>query len=396
MTLAEQVRRPYPSSTRRGPRMSRGVQARTAVPFLDLGSIHRDLKQSIVSDFADLIDSGAFINGPAVTEFETSFAGYAGVKHCVGVASGLDALRLGLIAAGVGKGDEVILPANTFVATIEAVVQAGATPVLADVCEEDYNLDSDAVTAALTPRTRALLPVHLYGQMADMTALERIARRHSLLLVEDACQAHGAIRDDCRAGTVGDFAAFSFYPAKNLGAMGDAGACVTDDERIASAVRALREHGQHRKYEHAFEGYTARLDTVQALVLLRKLPLLDRWNAQRQAAAAFYTANLRTGDLRLPPVPKGSMPVWHLFVVRTAEPERLATFLGERGISVGRHYPQPIHLTAAYAWLGHRRGGFPISERLVSEVISLPLYPGIAEVQLGAVVAAVEEYFRSG
>ena len=370
--------------------------ARVVVPFLDLGPVHRDLKQAIVEDFAELIDSGAFINGPPVTEFETAFANYSGAKHCVGVASGLDALRLGLIAAGVGRGDEVILPANTFVATIEAVIQARATPVLADVGEEDYNLDPDAVAAAITPRTRALLPVHLYGQMADMAALEPIARRHSLVLVEDACQAHGAIRDDRRAGNVGDFGAFSFYPAKNLGAMGDAGACVTDDEQIASAVRALREHGQHRKYEHAFEGYTARLDTVQALVLLRKLPLLDKWNAQRRAAASFYTANLRTGDLRLPPVPKGSLPVWHLFVVRTAEPERFAAFLGERGISVGRHYPQPIHLTAAYAWLGHRSGDFPVSERLASGVISLPLYPGITEVQLGAVVAAVKEYFGSG
>ena len=365
------------------------------MPFLDLGHIHRDLKHTIVDDFAELIDSGAFINGPPVTEFETAFANYSGAKHCVGVGSGLDALRLGLIAAGVGPGDEVILPANTFVATIEAVVQARATPVLADVGEADYNLDPAAVTAAITPRTRALLPVHLYGQMANMETLEHIARRHSLVLVEDACQAHGAIRDDRRAGNVGDFGAFSFYPAKNLGAMGDAGACVTDDERIASTVSALREHGQHRKYEHALEGYTARLDTLQALVLLRKLPLLDRWNAQRQAAAAFYAANLRTGDLRLPPVPKGSLPVWQLFVVRTAEPERLAAYLGERAISVGRHYPQPIHLTAAYAWLGHRSGDFPVSEKLASEVISLPLYPGIAEVQLGAVVAAVDEYFRS-
>jgi len=262
------------------------------------------------------------------------------------------------------------------------------------VSEQDYNLDPAAVVAALTPRSRFLLPVHLYGQMADVVALEGIARRHGLAIIEDACQAHGARRDGLRAGAVGRAGAFSFYPAKNLGAMGDAGACVTDDGEIAERVRALREHGQRRKYEHDLEGYTARLDSIQALVLLRKLPLLDGWNEERRAAARFYAEALDgVGDLRLPPVPEGSEPVWHLFVVRTADPDRLAEFLRERGIHTGRHYPQPIHLSPAYAHLGNRAGAFPVTEALAAQALSLPLFPGITQAQLVSVAAAIVDCF---
>jgi dTDP-4-amino-4,6-dideoxygalactose transaminase len=233
--------------------------------------------------------------------------------------------------------------------------------------------------------------------MADMGQVSALASRHGLLVVEDACQAHGAVRDGIRAGASGAAGAFSFYPAKNLGAMGDAGALVTNDPGLANTVTALREHGQHRKYEHDLGGYTARLDTVQATVLLLKLPLLDAWNEERRAVAAFYLDALAgVGDLRLPAVAPGSDPVWHLFVVRTSDPERLAAFLHEKGIATGRHYPQPIHLTPAYAHLGYPRGAFPVAEALAAECLSLPLFPGMSEAQQHTVVAGVTEFFHHG
>jgi dTDP-4-amino-4,6-dideoxygalactose transaminase len=373
------------------------LAAPRAVPFLDLGPSHEPLKASLLEEIAALIDSSAFTNGPQVALFEQAFARYAKTRFCVGVASGLDGLRLALLAAGIEPGDEVVVPAQTFVATYEAVTQAGGRPLVADVTEVDYGLDADAAAAVVGPRTRFLLPVHLYGQMADMRALGELADRHGLEVVEDACQAHGAERDGLGAGAGGLASAFSFYPGKNLGAFGDAGALVTDDEELARRVTALREHGQSRKYVHDVEGYTARLDSVQALVLLRKLDLLDGWNAERRAAAAFYDAELEgVGDLRLPPVPPGSKPVWHLYVLRTARPEELAAFLREKCIGTGRHYPQAPHLSPAYARLGYRRGTFPVAEALADECLSLPLFPGIGEAELGAVVAAVAEYFRRG
>ena len=367
---------------------------RVEVPFLDLHGMHAGIKADILADMADLIETSAFSNGPAVAEFERAFAQFCGTSTCVGVASGLDALRLALIAAGIEPGDEVIVPANTFIATVEAVTQAGGRPVLADVSDHDYNLDPAAVEAAVTPRTRFLLPVHLYGQLADMNALRSLADRHGLKILEDACQAHGAERDGVRAGTGGLAAAFSFYPGKNLGAMGDAGALVTDDADLAARVRMLREHGQSRKYEHDVPGYTARLDTLQALVLLRKLPLLAGWNDERRAAARRYADVLEgVGDLVLPASARGSDPVWHLFVVRTADPAALAASLSERGISTGRHYPTSIHLTGAYAHLGYGPGDFPIAEGLAREVVSLPVFPGITEAQIDAVAAAVRAHF---
>ena len=365
-----------------------------AVPFLDLSHMHAPLKDELMREVGALLESGAFTNGPLVTSFETAFAAYCGVGHCVGVSSGLDALRLGLLASGLEPGDEVIVPAATFVATLEAVTQAGGVPVVVDVSEGDYCLDPNATSAAIGPRTHALLPVHLYGQLADMRALGTIAESRGIHILEDACQAHGAERGGLRAGASGSAAAFSFYPGKNLGAAGDAGAFLTEDAGTADRVRALREHGQTAKYVHAFVGWTARLDAIQALVLSQKLPLLDGWNEQRRRAARFYDRALEgVGDLVLPPVPVGSRPVWHLYVVRTREPEALAAFLGERGIGTGRHYPDPVHLTEAYQSLGHRRGAFPMAEALARECLSLPMFPGIDEGQLAAVVDGVRSFF---
>ena len=367
---------------------------RVAVPFLDLAPIHAPLRDAVLRDIGALFDQGAFTNGPPVTQFEAAFAAYCGVDHCVGVASGLDALRLGLLAAGLEPGDEVVVPAATFVATLEAVTQAGGVPVLADVSEEDYGLDPAAAAVGVGPRTRALMPVHLYGQMANLRALEALADEKGLALVEDACQAHGAERDGMRAGSGGVAAAFSFYPGKNLGAAGDAGAFVSNDGEVASRVRALREHGQTAKYVHALEGWTARLDTIQALVLSHKLPLLEGWNEQRRAAAAFYAEGLAgVGDLLLPAIASGSAPVWHLYVVRTADPAALGLFLRERGIGTGRHYPDPVHLTEAYAGLGYRSGQFPVAEALSRECLSLPIFPGISTKQLDAVVDGVRSFF---
>ena len=370
------------------------AQAVQGVPFLDLSFAHLPLKEALLEEIGELFDTNAFTNGPAVAEFEAAFAEYCGVHHCVGVASGLDALRLGLLATGLEPEDEVIVPAATFVATLEAVTQARGVPVVVDVSERDYCLDPAGVAAAIGTRTHSLMPVHLYGQMADMQALRRLAAVRRIAIVEDACQAHGAEREGERAGAVGTAAAFSFYPGKNLGAAGDAGAFVTADVEVAARVRALREHGQTAKYVHSWEGWTARLDTIQALVLLRKLPHLEDWNRQRCWAAGIYDDLLDgVGDLRLPAVPPDSEPVWHLYVVRTGEPERLATFLRERGIGSGRHYPEPVHLTEAYSWLGHGPGDFPVAEALARECLSLPIFPGITEPQLAAVVDAVCAFF---
>jgi dTDP-4-amino-4,6-dideoxygalactose transaminase len=368
------------------------------VPLLELEPTFADgVREAILADVVALLETHAYTNGPQVGEFERAFARYTGRRRCVGTASGLDALRLALIGGGLQRGDEVIVPAHTFIATFEAVAQAGGRPIPADIAESDYNLDPDAVEAAIDARTRVLLPVHLYGLPADLRRLSRIARRHDLGMLEDACQAHGAVRDGLAAGATGFAAAFSFYPGKNLGAAGDAGAVVTDDEDLADRLCALREHGQRRKYEHGVEGYTARLDTIQAIVLSHKLPHLDRWNEQRRAAAAFYRDALEgVGDLLLPSEPVGSRHVWHLYVVRTSRRDRLAAHLREHGIGTGLHYPEPPHLSAAYRHLGYRPGAFPVTERLAREVLSLPIFPGITMEQLETVVAAVRTCFDRG
>jgi dTDP-4-amino-4,6-dideoxygalactose transaminase len=366
------------------------------VPFLDLAPMNSAIQQEVLADVAELLRSGAFTNGPQVARFEEAFAAYCGSAECVGLASGLDALRLALQARGVGAGDEVVVPAMTFIATFEAVSQVGARPIPVDVREDDCGMDVAAAEAALTARTRVLLPVHLYGRLADIRALTALAERAGIELLEDACQAHGASRDGIRAGTAGFAGAYSFYPGKNLGALGDAGALITADGALAASVRALREHGQGRKYEHDLIGWTARLDTVQAAALLRKLPLLDRWNEERRAAADLYAEGLAgVGDLVLPDTSDRGQ-VWHLFVVRTPARDRLAAHLAERGIGTGRHYPEAPPLSRAYEGLGLARGAFPVAERLAHEALSLPLFPGISSAQVAEVVAAIRAWFEGG
>jgi len=367
------------------------------VPFLDLGPQHQSIRAAILQDIAGAIETGGFINGPAVGEFEGAFASYCGTAECIGLASGLDALRLALIALGVGAGDEVVVPANTFIATLEAISQTGAKPVLVDAHESDWNIDAEALGAAVGPRTAAILPVHLYGQLADMRAIGAVAEAKDLPVLEDAAQAHGAERDGLRAGATASIAAFSFYPGKNLGAMGDAGAATTNDADIAETLRALREHGQRQKYEHVRIGWTARLDTIQAIVLLHKLPLLDRWNKERTAIAASYAERLEgVGDICLLPVPNGSSPVWHVYPILTERPAELARALRENEIASGRHYPEPPHLSPAYHDLGFSAGAFPVTERIAREELSLPIFPGMTEAQVDAVVTTVNRYFAGG
>lgn len=374
---------------------SRSYAAETQrVPFVDLQPANSVVKDRVLIRIGEMIERGDFTNGEAVNDFEARFAEYVGRRYSVGLASGLDALRIALLASGLAEGDGVIVPASTFAATFEAVMQADGTPIVVDISDADYALDLSAVDRAAAKDATHIVPVHLYGQMANMRALVRLADTHGWHMVEDACQAHGAERDGIRAGASGRAAAFSFYPSKNLGAIGDAGALVTDDDELAAHARALRVHGETRKYHHEYLGYTARLDTVQAIVLLEKLALVAEWNDQRRAAARFYTEAL-TGlnGLRLPPEPAGSHSVWHLYVVRTSNPNELAGFLGDRGIQTARHYPQPVHLAPAYRTLGFAPGDFPVAEALARECLSLPLFPGISQEQLEWVCESVRAYF---
>lgn len=368
-----------------------------AVPLVSLRSSTDAIRDDLLADFEELLDVGAFVNGPAVESFEREFAAACGRRIAVGTASGLDALIIGLRALGLEEGDEVVVPAMTFFATFEAVVHAGGRVKVVDVTEEDACIDPAAVAASVGTATRFVLPVHLYGQMADMRALGALAERHGLTILEDACQAHGAERDGLTAGGVGAAAAFSFYPSKNLGAMGDAGALVLDDDEVAAKARALREHGETRSYHSEHIGLTSRLDTFQALVLRRKLPLLAQWNAERAEAASFYDESLQgVGDLRLPATVAGATHVWHIYQVRTRDPEALGSYLSDRGIGTKRHYPEPPHLSPAFADLQYPAGSFPVAESIARETLSLPLFPGITTEQLQMVVDAVTDFFARG
>ena len=356
-----------------------------------------DIGEEEVAAVTEVLRSGMIAQGRRVAELEERWADRVGTRHAIAVGNGTVALAAILAGLELGPGDEVITVGHTFAATANAILSTGATPVFVDIEPDTYLIDAKRIERAITSRTRALLPVHLFGLVADMDMVRAIGDRYGLAVVEDAAQAHGATRDGLRAGGRGLAGCFSFYPGKNLGALGDAGALVTDDEGLAERARALREHGQRAKYHHDLEGFTARLDTIQALALLHKLPLLDAWNEQRRAVARFYTHALDgVGDLQLPPVPAGSEPVWHLYVVRTADPVGLASFLSERGIGSGRHYPQPVHLSPAYASLSYGRGSFPVTEQLADRVLSLPIFPGLAEAQLDAVVGAVRDFFERG
>ncbi len=389
---------------------------RTNVPFLDLVTPHVEMEEDLVALFRTALHSAGFIGGQPVQDFEKAFAGFCDAKHCVGVGSGTDALRFALMAVGVAPGDSVITVPNSFIATTEAISQAGAVPEFVEIEERTYNMDPEKLRAFLetmcdrdpasgrtvsrrTGRTiTAIVPVHLYGQMADMDPILQLAAEHHLLVVEDACQAHGAeyfSRKEQRwrkAGSVGDAAAFSFYPGKNLGACGEAGAVTTGSFLAADMVRKLRDHGQATKYYHDLEGYNGRLDTIQAGILHAKLARLSDWNRSRRGIAKAYEGLLAEVDgVVLPFEPSWSRAVYHLYVVRVQDRTEMQNSLKEAGIGTGIHYPVPLHLQQAYQKLGYKQGDFPVTERLAAEILSLPMFPQLSDSQQQKVAAGVKE-----
>lgn len=362
------------------------------IPFLDMKSPYLELQAELDSAWTRVMRSGWYILGEEVAAFEEEFARYVGAAHCVGVGNGLEALHLILRAYDIGPGDEVIVPANTYIATWLAVSYAGATPVPVEPLERTYNLDPERIEAALTPRTRAILVVHLYGQTAAMDEINAIARKHGLKVIEDAAQAHGARYKGRMAGNLGDAAGWSFYPGKNLGALGDGGAVTTNDPALAERIRVLRNYGSKVKYYNLEKGFNSRLDELQAALLRAKLPHLDAWNARRARIAGFYLRELREAGLILPHVPEEMTPCWHLFVVRAPRREALQAHLKAQGIGTMIHYPVPPHLQAAYRELGLPPGSFPISEAIHREVLSLPIGPHLSLEDAARVVEAVRAF----
>lgn len=350
-----------------------------SIPLVDLLVQHRQIAQEVDAGFAEVLATGDFIGGKAVSAFEREYADYVGVRHCIGVANGTDAIEMALRAVGLGHGDEVILPANTFIATAEAVVRAGARPVLVDVDEDGLLLDPDLVEVAVTDRTRAVIPVDLYGQVPPVERLPVIVSERGIPVIEDGAQSQGASRYGRAAGRFGVAAATSFYPGKNLGAYGDAGAVLTDDDAVAERVRLMGSHGSPAKYQHAQFGFNSRLDTLQAVVLRAKLKRLDRWNEERNEAAAHYDELLGSDErIRLPVTLPGNVHVWHLYVVRVARRDAVLDRLRAEGVGAGIHYPVPVHLQPALAFLGYHPGDFPVAERAAHEILSLPIFPGIS------------------
>ena len=362
------------------------------IPFLDLRAAYIELKPEIDEGVARVLASGWYVLGPEVEVFESEFASYCEARMCVGVADGLDALHLALRALDVGPGDEVIVPSNTYVATWLAVSQCGATPVPVEPDARTYNIDPLLIEAAITPRTKVILPVHLYGQPADMDPILAIARKHGLRVLEDAAQAHGARYKGQRIGAHADAVSWSFYPGKNLGALGDGGAVTTNDPELADRLRVLRNYGSRVKYVNEVQGWNSRLDPIQAAVLRVKLRRLDAWNARRAAIAREYLDGLADANLVLPEVPTWAEPVWHLFVVRHPQREALQAKLAEAGVGSLIHYPIPPHKQAAYAEAGFGQSAFPIASRMADEVLSLPIGPHQSNAQTQAVIDAVRAF----
>lgn len=367
------------------------------VPFLDLKSQHAPIRLELNDAIQEVIDESAFAGGPFVAQFEADFAAYCACSHAVGVGSGTEALWLCLLALGVGPGDEVITVPNTFMATAEAITYCGARPVFAEVDERTYTMDPIALEKAVTARTKAIIPVHLFGQPADMDPILEVARKHGLFVIEDACQAHGAEYKGRKVGTVADAACFSFYPGKNLGAFGEAGAVVTCNAELEEKVRVLRDHGQVRKYYHSMVGWNCRMDGIQAAVLRVKLRHLERWTELRQSHAAQYARGFNgTDELVAPAQAAWVRHVYHIYAIRVKNRDRVMRLLAEQGVGSGVHYPIPVHLQEAYRGLGYRRGSFPIAERCATEFVSLPMFPELTPAQIERVIEAVKEAIEGG
>ena len=367
------------------------------VKFVDLASQDEAVRDELRDAVLGVLGRGDYILGDGVAKFEAEFADYCGTRHAIGVASGLAALEIILRGYGIGPGDEVIVPAHTFVATAGAVAMTGARPVLVDVLPDAYTIDPDRLEAAVTPASRAIIGVHLYGRTFDADALREGADRHGLILIEDAAQAHGGRHREQKVGAIGHAAAFSFYPTKNLGASGDAGMVTTDDGDLADRLRALRNCGQYVKNDHQLMPFNHRLDTLQAEILSVRLPLLDRWNEARRRAARSYLARLVDLPLDLPPEDGPARDsVYHLYVVRSDRRDQLAEFLAERGVPTAVHYPRPVHLQGAFRDLGHGIGDFPVAEGHARSVLSLPMHPSLDDDQIEHVTESIRAFFRQG
>jgi dTDP-4-amino-4,6-dideoxygalactose transaminase len=361
------------------------------VKFVDLLAQHEPLETQLMETFSRVIRTGSFVLGPEVEKFESQFAAYCGVAHCGGVANGTAALQLVLHGLGVSRGDEVITVAHTFIATAEAISASGARPVLVDIDSASYTIDSSKLEAAITPRTKAIIPVHLYGQTADMDNLNAIAGKYGIPIVEDSCQAHGATYKGRRAGSLGVAGCFSFYPSKNLGACGEGGAVTTNDPQLAHAIRMLRDHGSVKKYHHEFPAYNLRLEGIQGGVLSVKLPHLDRWNRNRRVLAGCYDALFAGSKVITPKEMPWAGHVYHLYVVLVEDREAVRTILQQQGIETGLHYPVPLHLQKAYENLGYRKGDFPVSEYVAAHLLSLPMYADLPMKHVEYVAKIVRE-----
>lgn len=364
------------------------------VPFVDLKAQYKKIKKEVDPTVKRVLLSTHFILGEDVENFEKQFANFVGAKFAIGVASGLQALELGMRALRIGPGDEVITPVNSFIASSSAISFTGATPVLVDCEENSFNMDPDKIEEKITKRTKAIMPVHLYGRPADMDKILKIAKKYKLLIIEDACQAHGASLNNKKMGSIGDVAAFSFYPAKNLGAYGDGGAITTNNEKVADKIKQMRNYGQTQKYHHNYLAWNSRLDTIQAAILLVKLKHLNNWNKSRLKSARLYNQLLKGLPIITPDIPQNSTHVFHLYVIKTSKRDDLAKYLNSKGISTGLHYPIPIHLQKAYINLGYKKGDFPVAEKLASEILSLPMYPELKESDIEYIAKEVKDYFK--
>jgi dTDP-4-amino-4,6-dideoxygalactose transaminase len=362
------------------------------IPFASFEFMHNELQNEIQKSIGDVVKSNWFIRGQKVEEFEAAFAEYCGAKYCVGCGNGLDALYLLLRAFDVGEGDEVIVPSNTFIATALAVTYTGALPVLVEPDMETYTLDTSLIEAKITDKTKAIIAVHLYGQTANMDEINDIAKKHGLIVIEDAAQAHGATYKEKRAGNLGDAAGFSFYPGKNLGAMGDAGAVTTNDSKIAEKVRALANYGSDYKYHHIYAGNNSRLDEIQAAILLVKLQNLDKWNTYRQKVADQYLEGIKNKKVILPSVKRDRSHVWHIFALRMKERNNFEKYLNSQGIGTTIHYPTPIHLQNAYKNLNLKKGILPIAEEISDTEISIPMYYGISDEEINYIINIINQY----
>lgn len=362
------------------------------IPFLSLTHIHEESKAEILKAFEDVYENNSFILGDKVKNFEDAYAKFNKTNYCIGVGNGLDALTISLRALGIGPGDEVIVPSNTFIATLLAVAVVGANPVLVEPRPDTYNIDPTRIEAAITSKTKAIMPVHLYGQACEMDQITALAKKHGLFIIEDNAQAQGAVFNEKLTGSFGDINGTSFYPGKNLGALGDAGAITTNDASLYEIARSYRNYGSHKKYFNEVKGYNSRLDELQAAFLSVKLKRLNGWNKERNKIADQYTRSIKNSAVILPKIAEGATSVYHLYVIRTKKRDELQAYLAEKGIGTVIHYPVPPHLQLAFKELGFRKGDFPIAEEIAETCLSLPLYPGLTEEEINFICTSINHF----